>query len=382
MCHAALAHIVHGRLVHGEVGAEQPLGVDGVKPQHAREILDVTCELLPHIARHVAAATGLERRHGSALEHLDRHVEHAHARSAHDGIHPANAHDALEGTRVARYRDEIDVVVGMEAHIALLEFLRGDVLLTQDAHRLGILALHGLGSAFLDGELVPVDLGMLAHDALKVKRRRRLTEAGAQHMVHVGHHVCAAGIELLGRLTVLSRAAKNRRIAMQQAEQVLIHLLGIFCARGLGHHALGNQAPLLDEVGSVSPFAAVGSRPVKQQGDRAVIKGTIYGGDDVHQERIGLLELVVEHVVCLRELEIIDIERAADLRAQRIQGGEQPAATALALVRHGLGRFHSDTVRIGIRAHGDRVAGCRHHVDRRHRIARDAVRPVLREFLG
>ena len=384
MRHAALAHVIHRRFVHIQIDIEQALGIDGIEGKHAREVFDVARELLRHVTCHIAGMARFKRSRRSALEDLGRHIQHAHNGSAYHGIHPTHAHHALEGARCARTGNKIDVVIGIKAHITALELLGSDAFLAQDADGLCICGTRRLvrrSRAFLNADFGRVDICMLAHRKLKIEGQRGLAQADAKHAVHILHHLATTLLQFLIRLALLNRSAQNRGIATQQAIEIAIHLRGILGARGLGHDLLGHHAPLLNEVGSKAPLPSIGRGVFQQQGYGAVVKGKMGRGDDISQKGVGLLELVVEHAICLRELEVVHIEQAANLHALRIERREHPTTAGLTLVGHGLRRFDGNAVGIRIRTHGNRVAGCRHHIHRGNGVACNAIATALCELL-
>ena len=142
-----------------------------------------------------------------------------------------------------------------------------------------------------------------------------------------------------------------------------------------GMTRLGHDAVLAHEVGEHVPLAAVLDGVLQQEADQAAVGRLVGGGDHGLEEPVGLLELVVELQVGLRELELVDLEALHGLDAQHVQPGEHPAAAALLLVGD-LGRL--DDVREGALggAH-DRLAVARHDL---HLAGRDGVQrqPVAR----
>jgi hypothetical protein len=81
------------------------------------------------------------------------------------------------------------------------------------------------------------------------------------------------------------------------------------------------------------PLAAVAGYRLQQEGDGAVVEIALRGLDHRLKEVVGALELVPEHRVVLRELEVLDPGLVHDPDAQQVQPREQPAAAALLLVR-------------------------------------------------
>jgi hypothetical protein len=81
------------------------------------------------------------------------------------------------------------------------------------------------------------------------------------------------------------------------------------------------------------PLAAVARHRLQQEGDGAIVEVPVRGLDHRLEEVIGAFELVPEHRVVLRELEVLEPGLSHDADAQQVQPGEQPAAAALLLVR-------------------------------------------------
>src|SRR5579862_3018682 len=101
------------------------------------------------------------------------------------------------------------------------------------------------------------------------------------------------------------RADGPRPLAQLIAED-RVHPGRIRRALRLRHEGLGDQAVLFYQGGEHVPLAAVAGHRLQQEGDRAIVEVPARGLDDRLEEVIGALELVPEHRVVLRELEVLE----------------------------------------------------------------------------
>ena len=166
---------------------------------------------------------------------------------------------------------------------------------------------------------------------LPVEALRRRAQVDAQDPVDDLHDLGlgrAGGLKAFGR----GRADGPRALAKLVAQD-RVHPGRVRRALRLRHVALGDQAVLGHEGGEHVPLAAVAGRRLQQEGDGAVVEVAVGGLDDRLEEVVGALELVPEHRVVLRELEVLEPGLAHDADAQQVQPGEQPAAAAPLLVR-------------------------------------------------
>ncbi len=165
---------------------------------------------------------------------------------------------------------------------------------------------------------------------LPVEALRRRAQVNAQDPVDDLHDLGlgrAGGLQPAGR----GRTDRPGPLAKLVAEG-RVHPARVRRALGLRHVSLGNQAVLGHERGEHVPLAAVAGHRVQQEGDGPVVDVAVRGLDDRLEEVIGALELVPEHRVVLRELEVLEPGPPHDARAQQVQPGEQPAAAAPLLV--------------------------------------------------
>ena len=93
-----------------------------------------------------------------------------------------------------------------------------------------------------------------------------------------------------------------------------------------------------DKVGNSRKLAAVVDCVTEKPLHLAVIHGQVTGVDDTLQEKVGLLQLVIEEDVVLGELERTEIILFYHLSPEHIHPGEQPASAAGLLVGYTLGR--------------------------------------------
>ena len=140
----------------------------------------------------------------------------------------------------------------------------------------------------------------------------------------------------------------------------------------------GTRPCLCDQGDEHVPLAAVVGDAAEQVRDRAVVDVAVAGLDDRLEEVVRALELVPEHGVVLRELEVLEVHRAHRADAQQVEPGEHPAATGLLLVRD---LPVVEQVRHRVVGAGDDRPVERDVLDAdlRDRVLRDAVRRVRRE---
>ena len=106
---------------------------------------------------------------------------------------------------------------------------------------------------------------------------------------------------------------------------------------GLGHHVGGHDTVLGDKVGYSGELAAVPYRVTEEPLYLAVVHRQVTGIDDALEEKVGLLELVVEEDVVLGELEGTEAVFLNHGGPQHVHTGEKPAAAAGLLVGDTLG---------------------------------------------
>ena len=99
-----------------------------------------------------------------------------------------------------------------------------------------------------------------------------------------------------------------------------------------GMYPLGTRPCLATSAANMFHWPPSPATESQQEGDRAVVEVAVRGLDDRLEEVVGALELVPEHRVVLRELEVLEPGLAHHADAQQVQPGEQPAAAAPLLV--------------------------------------------------
>ena len=337
-------------------------------------------ELLHDVGVHAHRHACLEAGDGGLLQHLLRHVEEAVGGTAHHGLLEQDVPSRLPGTRGAWHADQLHVVIGVKGNIALGKLARSDAGVAEQhaGVLLGILGV--LVASLLWGvlgqdwrELSNIDLGLLANLDLKVEGRGRLAQADGEHAVDVGHAGVLLCRKLLGAGAGTVSSTNVCGGATQQAIELGVHLGGAFGAGGLGHHVLRDKAPLGDKVHGLEVVAAVAHAPLEHMVELAVVVGPVDQRNHVVEHGVGLLELVVEHAKCLRELEGIDVEQIHRGRTSHVEGREHPAAPALTLVRDLTGALDRDPVGVVVGAHTRVVARGGHHVHGGHGVSCNSV---------
>ncbi len=200
--------------------------------------------------------------------------------------------------------------------------------------------------------------------------------------MHLIEHVRLGRLELLVCGTRLSALAQLGGIPNQDVAQDLVHVLGVVRARGLGHRVLGDDAPLLEDARAEHELAAIRSCMEREVVDQAIVSRPISGLDDALEERVGLLELLVERGICLRKLEVIHVEDLKGAGAKHVQRGEHPAAARLVLMGHGLSGLERDAVGVLVGADGALVARCSGDAHRRHGVTGDPIGTAACEPVG
>ena len=190
--------------------------------------------------------------------------------------------------------------------------------------------LHVLRRELLRGEY-PVTVKLPAGVApLPVEVVRWGPEVDAQHPVDDPQDVrllCSRSIDALG-------GCLSHRLGplAQQVAQHRVHPGSAGGAVGLGHDRLGNEPVLPDDGHEHVPLAAVAGHRVEQVGDGPVVNVAIGRLDDGLKEIVGPLDLVPEHRVILRELEVLEPHLLHRADAQQVEPGEEPAPAAALLV--------------------------------------------------
>ena len=172
---------------------------------------------------------------------------------------------------------------------------------------------------------LPVLVGPLPVDLV-----RRGAEVDAEHPVDHAQDVRLLGP---GRVGAAGAGLAHRLGSLpQQPAQRRVHPAGVGRALGLGHERLGHQAVLADDGHEHVPLAAVLGRRVEQERDGPVVDVAVSRLDDRFEEVVGPLDLVPEHGVVLRELEVLEPHLLHGADAQQVEPGEQPAPAAALLV--------------------------------------------------
>ena len=120
----------------------------------------------------------------------------------------------------------------------------------------------------------------------------------------------------------------------QHRRQGAVHLQGVASRLGVGHDPGGHHAVLGDQIGELHPPSAVLGRVVHDGAHLFLVSVTRCRGDGASKGVVGLLELVEEGDVILRELEVVDLELVDDLGTQDVEPREFPAPSGVLLVGH------------------------------------------------
>ena len=101
---------------------------------------------------------------------------------------------------------------------------------------------------------------------------------------------------------------------------------------------------LLDQIHEHVPLSPVAGRTLQEEGHEATIgplaRTPVGDLDHGVEEVVAPLHLVPEEQVRLAELEIVNVVFLHEGNSDRVEGGEEPAASRSLLVRHGLCLVH------------------------------------------
>jgi hypothetical protein len=260
---------------------------------------------LADVAAEPDRLAALDRGRGNVLDDLHVDVEIDDRRAADDVAEVLDGEGPAGRAGRPGVVDQADVLADRQVYVPGGELLRGE-------------------------DTRPAELLVLVRP-LPVEALRRRTQMDAQDPVDDFHDPSlgrAGGLKTLGRCCADSPRGPAELIAQDR-----VHPGRVRRALRLWHVALGHQAVLGHQSGEHVPLAAVTGRRLQQVGNRSVVEVAVCGLDDRLEEVIGALELVPEHHVVLRELELLEPAIAHHADAQQVQPGKQPAATAPLLIR-------------------------------------------------
>ena len=232
--------------------------------------------------------------------------------------------------RVVHHHDE--GAVELAAHHLLVEGARG--VLARLAYLPSVLVAEGVGEL----------LRGLAHGEL-------------QHVVDLAEHAHLGFLERGLLASLLHHLAQLQTILAQLRGDETRDAARVLGGIGLGHHLRGHQAVLVGQVGHAAEGAAVVQRMMEEELHALVVDGLIAVVYDALQHEVGLLKLVVEEEVGLREVHREAVAMTAGkVAAQHVQSAEHPAASRLLLVGDALlGRLDAE---MGVDGAGQlRIAG-------------------------
>ena len=163
-------------------------------------------------------------------------------------------------------------------------------------------------------------------------------------MIDGGEHLGFAGRYLLGVLACSSHAAKLQSVLTKLACHETAHLVGVLARIGLGHHAHRHQSVLSCQVGYAAEGSAVVERTLKEELHLRVLDGLACMVDDALKHEVGLLQLVVEEEIVLRELHCQGVGMSlGEVGTQHVHAAEHPAtARALLVVDALCGSLHAE----------------------------------------
>ncbi len=165
----------------------------------------------------------------------------------------------------------------------------------------------------------------------------RLSQIQDQHTVHLREHPGLGLAHLADRAGLLVDLAQLHGVLAQDSRQGPIHHAGILRAGGLGHRLSRQHAVLGDEVHEVLPVPAVRGRVFQQEDHVAILDIAVAILDHVFEERVGLLHLVPELKIDVRELEVVQIKLVQHHRLDRVETGKHPAPSAALLIADAFG---------------------------------------------
>ena len=303
-------------LRHREVGLEERGVVVVAQREHAR----LGVEELAHVAREVHHRGVLDRGDGHGLDFLHRQVD----------VRPLRA-----VVRVSVHVDGVGLVVGTgrvvhHHHEGVLQVL-AHILFVEGEGRV-LLRAHGLALGVLHRP------GELLHG---------FAEAGGEDAVDRGEHFRLAFLQGGGLLAGSHGLAQREAVFAELELQDGSHARGVVRVEALGHHLGGHEAVFAHHVDDAAEGAAVRERVLEQPLHELVVHGLRGVVDHGLKEKVGLLQLVVEEAVALRELEFAEVVVLNHLRAHHVEAREEPAAARALLVGDALRGYLVREVGVG-----------------------------------
>ena len=153
--------------------------------------------------------------------------------------------------------------------------------------------------------------------------RRRFSEVEDQHTVDFTQHLGFTFCQCF-RFRAFCVAQFQSVFFQFQADQVG-HTAGIVAAIGLDHDTGRNDAVFHQVVGYAGKLSAVSDRILEQPFHHLVVNRLFPRVDDSLEEKVGLLKLVPEEVIVLREFEFRQVILGDDLCTYYVQSCKQPA---------------------------------------------------------
>ncbi len=187
----------------------------------------------------------------------------------------------------------------------------------------------------------------------------RLAQGEAEHVIDGAEHLGLAGGNLPGVLAGGGHTAQLQPVLAQFARHEAAHPARVLARIGLGHHVHGHEPVLLGQIGNTTEGSAVAKRTLEEELHPSILDGLSGKVDDTLQHEVGLLQLVVEKQVVLRELHRQGVGMGlGEVGAQHVHAAEHPATARAFLVVDALrGSLHAE---VGV--HGPHVGAVLHQV--------------------
>ena len=150
---------------------------------------------------------------------------------------------------------------------------------------------------------------------------RRLSETDHEHPVDFLQHAGLQGLEVLP-----FRFPEPEPVFTQLVGKLGAHLGSVVRTVGLGHHLGRDHSVLHHQVGHAGELASVTDRVAEKPVYLTVFEPFVAGVYHSLEEKVGLLQLVVEEQIVLRESETAKVVLFYHLCPEDVQSGEKPAA--------------------------------------------------------
>ena len=218
--------------------------------------------------------------------------------------------------------------------VAVVFYLVGLVIrASRIVHRHDESAVDGASHHFLIERLGGVLLGRAdSLAALRLKGigelLRRFADSQRDHLVDLGEHP-DLGLVDAGLLAVLlGHIAELKTILAEFRSNQRAHLRGIVAAETLRHHLGRHQSVLLGQVADATEGATVANGTLEEELHARVVDGLLARIHTSLQHEIGLLQLIPDKEISLRELQLNGVAVLTGvIGTQHIEPAEHPAAS-------------------------------------------------------